>query len=432
MKRRDFLKATVTAPAAMSVLSAGVLGAEQEYQGRCLVTLQAAGGWDTASFCDPKENLPGEREITAWSRSNETRVAGNIPYAPYGTNAAFFEKYHRDMLVINGVDAQTNAHSVGEVINWTGRSSRGFPTLGALFASVNAPTAPLSYLNFGGVASTERLLRFTRLNNPRQLAEVLDPGAIFQSRFVNPVFMEQIEAAQAARAEATLARETTMPLHAYNTRAYLESLNTKGSLRRLADILPPQGAFPSPEAPTALAGASRLKASMMYSILSFRAGLSSAAGLWQPGFDTHNSHDGDHEPLLSFLTDALDFFWNYAEEQGVADRITLVVGSDFGRTPWYNSTGGKDHWPIGSYLIMEKGANWGNRVVGATDGGQNASRINPDSLQVVNSGGTLIYPKHVHKALRRYLGLEGNPILAPFQFPDAENFDFFNPNKSTA
>ena len=63
----------------------------------------------------------------------------------------------------------------------------------------------------------------------------------------------------------------------------------------------------------------------------------------------------------------MSFFWDYAEELGLADRILLVVGSDFSRTNFYNDGNGKDHWPIGSYMLMEQGAPWGNRVVGLTD-----------------------------------------------------------------
>ena len=59
---------------------------------------------------------------------DEIRQAGNIAYAPFARNAAFFEKYHRRMLVINGVDAQTNSHTVGVVHNWSGRNSEGYPT----------------------------------------------------------------------------------------------------------------------------------------------------------------------------------------------------------------------------------------------------------------------------------------------------------------
>ena len=52
--------------------------------------------------------------------------AGNIPYAPFANNTAFFEKYHSRMLVINGVDAQTNSHTVGIVHDWSGRTAEGY------------------------------------------------------------------------------------------------------------------------------------------------------------------------------------------------------------------------------------------------------------------------------------------------------------------
>ena len=34
-----------------------------------------------------------------------------------------------------------------------------------------------------------------------------------------------------------------------------------------------------------------------------------------------------------------------AEQHGVADRMVVVIGSDFGRTNFCNSENGKDHWP---------------------------------------------------------------------------------------
>ena len=82
-----------------------------------------------------------------------------------------------------------------------------------------------------------------------------------------------------------------------------------------------------------------------------------------------------------------------------------MVGSDFGRTNFYNAENGKDHWPIGSYIVMEESPDWGNRVVGVTDGLHNALKVNPSTLKEDPDNGILMYPKHVHKALRRYLGV---------------------------
>ncbi|MEP5763751.1 MAG: DUF1501 domain-containing protein [Halieaceae bacterium] len=125
---------------------------------------------------------------------------------------------------------------------------------------------------------------------------------------------------------------------------------------------------------------------------------------------------------------------SYAEacigSKGIADRITLVIGSDFGRTPFYNSGAGKDHWPVGSVIVMEKNAAWGDRVVGSTDNIQNARKINPGTLQRDESG-TIIYPKHVRKALRGYLGLADDLRFAPFAFNNTEDFSFFNSSNVT-
>ena len=77
------------------------------------MTVQAIGGWDVSSFCDPKENQIGEQEITTWSREASALKAGNISYAPFAGNEAFFIKHAHRTLVINGVDAQTNAHDIG-------------------------------------------------------------------------------------------------------------------------------------------------------------------------------------------------------------------------------------------------------------------------------------------------------------------------------
>ena len=43
-----------------------------------------------------------------------------------------------------------------------------------------------------------------------------------------------------------------------------------------------------------------------------------------------------------------------------------------------------------------------------------------------DSGGTLIYPKHVHKALRRYLGIETSWAARRFPFNNTADFAFFS------
>ena len=157
----------------------------------------------------------------------------------------------------------------------------------------------------------------------------------------------------------------------------------------------------------------------------FEAGIGSAADLITYGYDTHTNHDVLHQGLYTHLNDSIDLFWTLAEAKGIAERITLVVGSDFGRTPLYNADNGKDHWPIGSVIVMQKAPSWGNRVVGLTDEGHNAYNINASTLERDDTNGTIIYPKHVHKSLRRYLGLENTAVETAFKFNNTEDLDLF-------
>ena len=142
MRRRTILKSLLSTA---SVAATGFhlpLAHAAEYTGKLFVFIQADGGWDPTSFCDPKANTPDEPVINHWAERNEIREAGNIPYAPFANNAAFFDKYYDRMLVLNGVDAQTNSHTVGIVHNWSGRNSEGYPAMSALLAARYGPELP--------------------------------------------------------------------------------------------------------------------------------------------------------------------------------------------------------------------------------------------------------------------------------------------------
>lgn len=435
MNRRHFCAALAGAsclPLSLTPLSR-IHAAPAEYTGRLLVVLQLDGGWDVTSLCDPKANQPGELEINHWARRSDIETAGNIPYAPFAANRALFGRHHRSMLVINGVDAQTNSHTTGVLHNWSGRNAAGLPTLSAIFAARHSPDVPLAYLNFGGFADTARLIRYSRLDDHGALLQLLNPVVTHggTEQFRSDEEVARVHRYQRAALERRLASDTLTPRQRENLLAYMSARSTRDALHRLQAILPPEDQFLADTQLPGLPWPSNLMRQIQLTLLSFKAGVGSASDLFFGGFDTHARHDAQHEALFTHLADAVDFFWNYAAELGIADRITLVMGSDFGRTPHYNADDGKDHWPIGSYIIMEAAPAWGNRVVGLTDGGHNALKINPTTLKRDDSNGTLIYPKHVHQALRQYLGVEAFAQARQLGFGLTEQFDLFNPSKRT-
>ncbi len=436
MRRRAFLKGSVAL--ATTAISGFRLPLAQaaDYRGKLCVFIQADGGWDPTSFCDPKANTPGEPIINHWAERDEIQQAGNIPYAPFAENKAFFEKYHQRMLVINGVDAQTNSHTVGIVHNWSGRNSEGYPATTAMLAAQNAPELPVSYVNFGGYSETGGLTRYTRLNNPDLLRSIAYPRGEGEwddaddpedSAFLSAEDWAAMRRHRTATVQRLANRENLLPGESLRLAHYSAAFASSEGLKAFADAIPPDGQLEQPiEANVGNdAYESQLRRQAQLTVLAFKTGVSASADLWLGGFDTHARNDAGQGWLLANLTDGVDYLWEYAERHGIADRLFVVIGSDFGRTNFYNADDGKDHWPIGSFVVMEKNQRWTNRVVGETDGLHFAQRINPTTLKRDDANGTIVYPKHVHKALRRYLGMENSAGAKRFPFNNAEDFGFF-------
>ncbi len=87
MDRRNFIKAAGLASVLGALPTSFNLRAGQAgFEGKFLINVQAEGGWDVSSLCDPKMNVPGEEQINHWAQSDETRTAGNIQYAPFANN----------------------------------------------------------------------------------------------------------------------------------------------------------------------------------------------------------------------------------------------------------------------------------------------------------------------------------------------------------
>ena len=411
MNRRTVIKGLLAGVAAGGFRVPLVHAAD--YTGKFFAFVQAAGGWDPTSFCDPKVNTPGEPVINHWAVEDEIRQAGDIPYAPFASNEAFFEKYHDQMLVINGVDAQTNSHTIGTIHNWSGRSSEGYPTTTALLAAHHGPDAPVAYLTFGGFSYPAGVIRTTRLDNTELLQALAAPATGPLGRYFSDADWTALEAYASETANRLGEFRELIPSESRRLADYRSAFAAEG-LKAFADAIDnirPQ---------------SGLRRQAQLAVLGFRTGAAVSADLILGGFDTHANHDDTHAGRLAQLTEGVDYLWDFAEAEGVADRLVVVMGSDFGRTNYYNAGDGKDHWPIGSFVVMEKNQSWTDRAVGETDEMHFAQRIDPATLTRNSADGTVIHPKHVHKALRRYLGVEASAGAERFPFDGTEDFAFFD------
>lgn len=427
MNRRHFLQAIGAGSLASTLpFSFKLHAAPEDYNGKFVINVQAEGGWDVTSMMDPKTNVPGEPEINHWARTAEPLTVGNLTYAPFANNQAFFERFYQDILVINSVDAQTNSHTAGVIHNWSGRISQGFPSLTALFAAQNGSSLPIAYINNGGFKDTGGLARYTQLSEVDSLRNIISPNTPEwndQERYLHPEDWDLIAAARQSRLERILDAEGQTERQRRNRMNLKTSFDNstvlndfERTLRGVDELQQPveNGNFYS-----------TLRRQAQLALLAMSAGVSVSADLIHWGFDTHQEHDSQHEWLFSELTAGLTYLWDYAETLGIADRLVVVVASDFSRTPWYNDTNGKDHWPIGSVMVMERNQNYTNRTIGLTNELHEAIPIDPSTHVADESGGQIIYPMHVMQELRQHLGVDGLAEANGFALRPAHQFGFF-------
>ncbi|MGI9314631.1 MAG: DUF1501 domain-containing protein [Luminiphilus sp.] len=433
LSRRQVLRAAALGGSTLAgLMSSRVWGnsTKEPYAGKLLVTMQLDGGVDVTQLCDPKTNVRGEPKINRWADQLEPDQAGNIYFAPVANNFEFFDRFGRDMLVINGVDSQTNSHETGKLYNWTGSNAEGKPSLSALFAAAQSPDQPLAYSVFEGFSRTAGLIGYNRFDNLSNIGALIQPNVDPWSGNFKRAESDVVRSQNLVRdgIEALLTQPGMSARQRQSVLRFVEARESREGLQRLAELIPTEENIMPREELNAggMNFSSSLKQQMQGALLVFKSGLGSAADLSLGGFDSHEDHDVVSEALLSHFAGAVQFFWNYAEELGISDRITLVIGSDFSRTNFYNDGNGKDHWPIGSYMVMEQGAPWGDRVVGLTDELHFAKAIDPETLKE-SPQGVLMTPSHIHKALQQYLGLDALASDAGFELRDVESVSLFDP-----
>lgn len=439
MDRRKFLSLASLAGLAVASTNAfgrpgspGTLGKNptplfEVYKGPLYIMVNAGGGWDPTSLCDPKGSSKPD-DPDAMNRSYLASDIGVTPsgirYAPLGSMENpnyfrdFFEKHDKELLVINGVDMATNGHETGQVHTWSGRLANGYPSFAALAAAVHGRDLPMSYLSFGGFDDTQGQVARTRSGNVGALARIAYPDRIDpnneESLFHSPAASKAILDAQLARKDRLLAHEQLPRVQAAVGKMYA-SRTGSNELKKLQQYLP---------AELDNSGNPLLR-QIQVAMAAYKAGITVSVNLSIGGFDTHGNHDASHIPQLQRILEALDFIPKEAERQGVPGNYVAMVGSDFGRTPGYNDTDGKDHWAITSVMAMGKGIR-GGRVIGETTERHDLKNIDPGTLKVSEKG-IHIEPKHIHQSLRRLAGIEADELMNfyPLSITKEEEMNLF-------
>ena len=418
--RRDFLKLCGLAGLGLALPlrareSRSAEKKDEPYGGPYYVVFNASGGWDTTYLMDPK----GVNGINRLYKDGDILTKGAHKFAPTKPHAKvgmcnedFYAEFGNELLTFNGLDYSVNNHSPGARYMATGKlDSLAYPTFAALVAAARGPDCPLAFLTFGNYSATGNLVAMSRVPYIQSLRRIANADAIDgneKSPYHDKFALDRIE--EALREENAAAGTAPRLPRAERSEnmLYAAQANSK-ALQRVTQYIP------------ATVPKERLSQQAEIALASFKAGVCVSANLTISQFDSHANNDPDQMKLLPEFLAGIAYLVRRAGELKIRDQLVVIVQSEMGRTPTYNTGNGKDHWSIGSALFLGKGIK-GNRVVGATDDKQFAVPLDSATLALNKEKGVRVRPEHVHEALREFAGIADHPLSKKFPLgvPDKE------------
>jgi len=354
-----------------AVLGAAALGrgsarAETSAPPRNLVLVVGYGGWDTTYVFDPK---PGMAAIDA--PEGEIVEYGGIPIFDHDSRPAvraFFEAYGGMCTLVNGLQVQSLVHSDCSKRVLTGTASDTNPDVGAIVAHELGRDRPVPYFVLGQTSYAGPYASIAaRAGTANQLGTLIDPLTGFplgDPTAPTPPFLldaaeeELVRAHVAARAERMRASVGQVGTNRSRIDDFVASLQRGDDLKLVGGL----GTLDYTRDLGVQAG---------LAVNALDRELSWAVQIETGSFDTHDDNTlqvPQHELLFTGLKALIDQLAAKPGKAGGAtllDETVVAVVSEMGRTPLLNATGGKDHWPVTSALLLGGGLA-GGRVLGGT------------------------------------------------------------------
>jgi uncharacterized protein (DUF1501 family) len=395
MLRRNFLKLVGTASAAVlarnrPLFAAAADGADSDF----FIFVHASGGWDVTLWSDPRNERKGLVEPASTAN---TDIAGLKHWkdAPLDGDARTFEILrtpsrnfafgpaigalfdHSDRLtIVNGLEMNTVSHPDGVAYCATGRHLQGGhssqASIDVAVANERGRTqlVPAVSVEFPSTFAGDELDRRVvplRITNAASFAKALERS----DAYLTSEDRHAITALLTAEANDLAARSSfpetyTQFAHQYEAQS---SLVDTGAKAFEANAL--RASYPMFDYRSTLHGRGNLAAA--FALEAMKRNLVRCVAFSLGGLDTHNENYKQHAKTLqdlfgtvATLLDQLDRTPHPTKTGAkLADHTHILVFSDFCRTPQLTLTGGRDHYPNNSAMIISP--KFKNGVFGATD-----------------------------------------------------------------
>ncbi|MCB9683171.1 MAG: DUF1501 domain-containing protein [Alphaproteobacteria bacterium] len=354
---------------------------------RRFVFFFARGGWDTTRVFSPMLSAPAVDTEPIAVRV----VRGDLEWVDHPDRPSvgdFFRTYGERAAVVDGMLVRSVNHAVCERLVLTGEARLGAPDWPSVLGSVVGSEHALPNLVLGGPSVPGALHRYTSIiGRSDQLQDLLD-GQVFQRgdldvRSLTTRTEGRVDALVRARVEAAFAGSDASTTRGQMLDAYLDGLDRMDRLRDDAQLVRFDGE-----------GSSQIQT--VVDLL--RHGVARCVCFAKTGFDTHARID-EHGPLIEDLFGGINDLMALLDatpgetEARLSDETVVVVLSEMGRTPYRNTSDGKDHWPYTAAMVIGPGVRGGRRI-GGYDGYLNGQAVDLASGELAPSG-TVITPKHL-------------------------------------
>jgi uncharacterized protein (DUF1501 family) len=319
---------------------------------RKMIFVFANGGWDPLTVFVP---LFGSPHVDA-NDGGELATIGGLQIVDHEDRPkvrSFFQRWHSRAAIINGISVPSLSHEVCTRLMWTGQSVEGRPDWPSTVGAGEADAYTLPSLVISGPSFPDIYGAFSaRAGASGQLADLID-GTILDTR----------DRSSGHEPLAEPLRSLVEDRVAERARAFAQvdpagaSMST--ALRRARQL--------AGSDPLDFRSASFLEERIDLAIDALSRGISRVVTLEADGsWDTHTNNDADQGRQFQDLFRGLSYLMESLVDNELLADTTVVVLSEMGRTPLFNSDAGRDHWPYTSALLLGAGVR-GDQVVSAFD-----------------------------------------------------------------
>lgn len=372
MNRRNLLQLAGAAGVAAMLPTTRRAAAASSAPRRLIIVL-AQGGWDTTWALDPKT-----QSATIDVPVGAKRMFGNLDVfadvsRPNVTD--YFTKYAAVTAVVRGISVGSVSHQECVKRMSTGSRNELSPDLAAIVAHDRGNDMPLPYLILGDTAfAGPYAVSAGRVGSTNQIVTLLDPASAYATDGHVPIATTAAEDALLAKyADATVKRlHATRGATGYNKKRVDDFSEAIGRGKKLQAV---RAGFGARGRSLTLDSQVDLALDALQQDISQTVMTSTRLG-----WDTHTDitdQSANHETTYLGLTRLLDGLTSRPGRLAgtkMIDDTTVLVMSEFSRTPKLNATGGKDHWPVTSAMVIGAGVK-GGRAYGATSTSMEAEAV---------------------------------------------------------